>query len=73
MNRFTEVEKVKMYAIIKQRELEIKKKIEEIEAEETSYNSDYMKSEYDMILKYLYEENKMIENILKKFKDIISI
>ncbi len=73
MNRFTEVEKVKMYAIIKQRELEIKKKIEEIEAEETSYNSDDMKSEYDMILKYLYEENKMIENILKKFKDIISI
>ena len=65
MNRFTEVEKVKMYAIIKQRELEIKKKIEEIEAEETSYNSDDMKSEYDMILKYLYEENKMIENILK--------
>ena len=73
MNRFTEVEKVKMYAIIKQRELEIKKKIEETEAEETSYNSDDMKSEYDMILKYLYEENKMIENILKKFKDIISI
>ena len=73
MNRFTEVEKVKMYAIIKQRELEIKKKIEEIEAEETSYNSDDMKSEYDIILKYLYEENKMIENILKKFKDIISI
>lgn len=73
MNRFTEVEKVKMYAIIKQRELEIKKKIEEIEAEETSYNSDDMKSEYDMILKYLYEENKMIENILKKFKGIISI
>ena len=73
MNRFTEVQKVKMYAIIKQRELEIKKKIEEIEAEETSYNSDDMKSEYDMILKYLYEENKMIENILKKFKDIISI
>ncbi|MCI6738802.1 MAG: hypothetical protein MR593_11865 [Intestinibacter sp.] len=67
------MEKVKMYAIIKQRELEIKKKIEEIEAEETSYNSDDMKSEYDMILKYLYEENKMIENILKKFKDIISI
>ena len=30
MNRFTEVEKVKMYAIIKQRELEIKKKIEDV-------------------------------------------
>ncbi|MDY2736526.1 hypothetical protein [Intestinibacter sp.] len=73
MNRFTEVEKVKIYAIIKEREVQIKEKIQELEANETSYNSNDMKSEYDMILKYLYEENKLIENILKKFKDIVSI
>ncbi|MGN1033883.1 MAG: hypothetical protein ACI4PU_10435 [Intestinibacter sp.] len=73
MNRFTEIEKVKIYALIKEREVEIKEKIEELEANETSYNSNDMKSEYDMMLKYLYEENELIEGILKKFEDIVSI
>ena len=73
MNRFTEIEKVKIYALIKEREVEIKEKIEELEANETSYNSNDMKSEYNMILKYLYEENELIEGILNKFEDIVSI
>ena len=73
MDRFTEVEKVIIYAVLKEREVEVKEKIEELKITEESYNSNDMKFEYDMITKYLYDENKLLESILKKFKDIVSI
>ena len=73
MDRFTEVEKVKIYAVLKEREVEVKEKIEELKITEESYNSNDMKFEYDMITKYVYDENELIESILEKFKDIVSI
>lgn len=73
MNIFTQVEKVKIYALVKARKDEVKEKIKELEAEEQSYNSNDMKSEYDTMKRYSLEELELLEGILEKFKTILSI
>lgn len=73
MNIFTEVEKVKIYALLKARKEDIKEKIKELESEEQSYNSNNMKSEYNTIKRYFIEELELLEGILKKFKETMSI
>lgn len=73
MQNLTEKEKIKLIIMIECRLAEVKDGLERLEREKSNYHNVNLDKEYEYSFDYLNEENKILTEILRKFKEDIRI